>query len=623
MKIQALPSLALSTLLLTIPLANGVAAEQDAKKEAAAVKERVNKDIAASKDPSAKISQLFAYYVVPPMSNIKRTQFQYPEDGVLGGPIRIIAAKGEFEPASVVFFPFADAKKVEVKVSDLKGKNGTIPSSAIDLKIIKVWYQTGTAWYSYFSDSKGRELVPELLLNDETLIKVDTKTEDNFLRVGAADSKDSKYIWISNPHEIQIPFNDTLEPVGDAPKFQPFSFQAGELKQLWLTFEAPKGAEGLYTGSLAITVDGKPQGNIPLEVRVLPFELPDPMTNYDLNKIFYASIYNNIDLKEYLKKNGGDMALALKRIQNEYANLKKHNLLYPQIPNVKGPQDRETFLAQFDLYKKAGLHTDALFGGVSALPPYHWMTSPQVRGVPLEEQPPPLDLYKAMDYGSKVVSEAVGHKNIYAFGWDEPGMKMLVAERLPWKYLHEKGLKTFSTAHHSHLQYAGYNEDFANYGGSYPKEDAEIWHGMGARITSYATPHTGPENPDFARRTHGFDLYKANFDGPNNYILDGSPWNDFADAEINFRAFNMIYPGKEAPIDTIQWEGFREGIDDVRYATLLKQLANKAIATGKTDNIYAGRQALLWLGLQDSKTCDLNTLRLEMINKILELKKIL
>jgi hypothetical protein len=115
----------------------------------------------------------------------------------------------------------------------------------------------------------------------------------------------------------------------------------------------------------------------------------------------------------------------------------------------------------------------------------------------------------------------------------------------------------------------------------------------------------------------------ADCDGTNNYILNECSWNDFIGTEYNFRSFNWIYPGIEAPIDTIEWEGYREAIDDVRYATLLKQLANKAIATGKTENIYQGRMALQWLVLLDPKKCDLNAVRMEMISYILKLKIIM
>jgi len=580
--------------------------------------ERVLHDLQKAKPGT--VGESFVHYTVPPLSNIKRTPSTYPTDGKLGAPVRIVAAKGELEPASIVLYPFRDCQRVELEISDLTGTNGVIPKTTIDAKIVKVWYQTGAGWYSYFADSKGRELVPELLLNDETLIRVDPDTLDNYLRVDYPPPKGSQYIWITPPQEIHIPFNAQVEPVADAKTLQPFSLKKGEFKQLWFTLEAPRNAEGIYTGTLRLIADGKPQPPIPLEVRVLPFELPDPMTNYDLSRIYYTSIYNYTSLKRYLKENGGDLEAAKRRVLNEYINLKKHNLLYPIVPD-----DRDLFLLreQLRLYKQAGLRTDTLFLGTPIHPSYAWMTSPEVQGKPIGEMPTPFKTLEHIDRIARLLEEEIGHKNVYFFGWDEPPPRLMRPQRLTWKYAHDKGYKTFTTGHSKHLLYAGYNEDFLNYGGSYSKAKSQAWHEIGARITSYAAPHTGPENPDFTRRTHGFDLYAADCDGTMNYLWNDFTWNDFSKAHHNFRSFSMVYPTRDSCIDTIQWEGFREGIDDVRYATLLKQYAHQAIGTGNTDAVYEGRKALLWLSTQDSKRCDLNALRAEMIHTILKLQQLL
>jgi hypothetical protein len=85
----------------------------------------------------------------------------------------------------------------------------------------------------------------------------------------------------------------------------------------------------------------------------------------------------------------------------------------------------------------------------------------------------------------------------------------------------------------------------------------------------------------------------------------------------------MIFPTKDGVIDTIAWEGFREGIDDIRYATYLKQLVEKAEASGDQKARHLGRKALMWLELTDMETANLNTVRMEMINYILELKNLL
>lgn len=603
-------------ILTAVLLLAGIPSLQSAENAA-----RVKAAVAASTEPRAKMADRFVYFTVPAMSNIKRTMSAYPEDGELAAPVRIIAAQGEFESASVVFYAFSDASKVELKVSDLTGKNGKIPASAVDVKVVKVWYQTGAAWYSYFADAGGRELVPELLLNDESLIKVDLGTKDNYVRADYPEPRGSQYLWISNPAKIQVPFNEHLTPVSDAATLQPFTFTAGEFKQIWITIEVPKTAGGIYSGTISVFVDGKAEGKIPLQLRVLPYELPDPKTNYDLEREYYTSIYNANNLAIYLSQNGGDMEKARRRLLNEYVDMRKHNVWYPMIREMKAGEE-EAMKAQLEVYKEAGLRTDTIFGVVPALPPYEYLTSPDVTTKPFEEQPLPEELLERVDIASALVKKVLGPATVYAFGWDEPAMPLLRAQRKPWKHIQKEGIKTYSTAHDGHLIHGGYNEDFVNYGGKYSKETSAKWHAFGARITSYAAPHTGPENPDFMRRTHGLDLYKADADGTNNYMLNGWAWNDFAMEDINFRSFNVVYPGIDAPIGTIQWAGFREAIDDVRYATLLQQLARKAMESGNIDSIYQGRMALQWLTLLDTKTCDLNAARLEMIAYIDKLRNL-
>ena len=579
---------------------------------------RVAQDLAADAGARVAVGARVVPYTVPAISNIKRSLYTFPTDGALAAPLRVVAAQGEFEPASFVLYPLADVARATVAVSELAGPVGKLPAAAVTVRVVKLWYQGGTAWHSYFADSTGRELVPELLLYDETLVKVDRATRDSYLRVDYPPPRGPEYVWISSPVSIEVPFNDHTEPVADAKALRPVTLTAGEFKQFWVTVAAPAEAVGVYTGTITVTLDGQTTATVPFAVRVLPFALPDPKTYYDLSRVYYTSIYNTNVLAEYVKKNGGDLEKAKTRLFNEYVNMRDHNVLYPLVRDfhLGGEKLLET---QLELYRKAGLRTDTIFGAVPGIPPYDWLTSPEVTQNPLDQQPMPDDLIRRIDVGAELVARLLGHTNVYCFGWDEPGMRILTAERKPWRYLHEKGLHTYSTAHDGHLAYGGYNEDFVNYGGIPPKETADKWHAFGGRITSYAGPHTGPENPDFARRTHGFELYKSNCDGTNNYILNGSPWNDFVGTEYNFRSFNLVYPGSETPIDTLEWEGFREGIDDVRYATLLQQAARQAMATGRTDLVYQGRMALQWLALLDAKKCDLNAARREMIAYLLKL----
>src|SRR5690606_17073333 len=127
----------------------------------------------------------------------------------------------------------------------------------------------------------------------------------------------------------------------------------------------------------------------------------------------------------------------------------------------------------------------------------------------------------------------------------------------------------------------------------------------------------GAENPAFVRRQHGLLGYLSNFDMVNNYEFAYGPWNDRG--TILYKPMVLAYPTSEGLVDTLAWEGFREGIDDIRYATKLRQLANEAIESGDLDRVYEGRKVRQWFALMDGMSVDLNAARMEMIEKILHL----
>jgi hypothetical protein len=321
-----------------------------------------------------------------------------------------------------------------------------------------------------------------------------------------------------------------------------------------------------------------------------------------------------------MKYNGNNMEQASKKLLAEYANMRDHGCLYPLVPNwdrrnSDNAEARDAYVRQLEILKKSGLKTKPVFGAVKATD--YWTIFRKTA----ERENDLLNFKKQVDEEFAIFKKVLGHNDVYAIGWDEPSMQILVEQRDTWKYIHEKGGRIMSTSKDKHLIYAGFNEDFSNYGGSYTAEGAGKWHLIGGRVATYASPHTGPENPDFIRRTHGMNLYKADLDGTCNYMYyEGDPniWNEFN--KTQYRSFCMVYPTKEDVIDTLEWEGFREGIDDIRYATKLRQVATQAIATGNVDNSYAGKIALQWLANLDDKTADLNAMRLEMINYILSIQ---
>jgi len=145
-------------------------------------------------------------------------------------------------------------------------------------------------------------------------------------------------------------------------------------------------------------------------------------------------------------------------------------------------------------------------------------------------------------------------------------------------------------------------------------EEAAKFHSVGSRVFCYANPQVGPEEPETFRRNYGLLLWKAGFDGAMDYAYQhgfGHVWNDFD--STHYRDHNFAYPTVNGVVGTVQFEGYREACDDVRYlATLLS-----AIEGCRDPNAKAAAQA--WVGALDP-TGDLDKLRTEMVQHILKCK---
>jgi len=174
--------------------------------------ERVAADFREIRHPAA-----FVHYAVPAMSPLQRLPDVYPEDGIPGGVVRIVAARDEYEPGSFLIRATRDLGKTQLSLTPFKNADGRLfPAEDLDLKFVKVWYQNRNAWYSYFGDT-GFKLVPELLVNDEDLIRVDTAKQANYARLKFADGKTDE-IWINPPRAMNNVFWDFYRSV---PAFQP------------------------------------------------------------------------------------------------------------------------------------------------------------------------------------------------------------------------------------------------------------------------------------------------------------------------------------------------------------------------------------------------------------------
>ncbi len=547
------------------------------------------------------------HYSVPALSNLQRLPNKYPSDGEFEGEIKVVMAQDEYEPASILLFAPNDLPQVQLTASALKNADGNvIPAADIDLKVVKVWYQNSNGWYNYFGDF-SRKLLPELLLNDERLIQVDTKTKDNYLRVKYPQGE--KYIWISAPEQIDPGFDADKEPVYDADSLQPITLNAGEFKQIFITIHAEKETKpGLYQGKITLSEGNAILKEIPLSVRVLPFILPQPKTYYDITADFYTMLYCVPGPDGYYSYNGRNRRLSNEKTLKRFINQRKHNVNNPLYLGLwKGYDGYDNVVNSINLAKKAGMVLDPFFEAFGC-------------GATFGNTEQFLRNKRNAEVAKKAFKELLGHTNLWPAGGEEPGYSRIVGAREDWQMVHELGMNVMCNGG-DRRHYSGYADQFRIGGGFANAEESKFMHEIGGKIGNYAGPHTGPENPDYMRRMHGMNLYKKNYDMMYNYGYHEGGWNDFH--TDTYRGMNLIYYTYNGIIDTLAWEGIREGIDDIRYATKLKMLAQQAIATQETDKVYAGRKALQFMALLNENNADLDAARSEMINHIMQLNNLL
>jgi hypothetical protein len=544
------------------------------------------------------------FYAVPAMSDIMRLPDVYPEDGRLNGELRIVVAQDEFEPVSFQLYAFADRRNVTLTVSPLRGQDGAVlPANELDLKVVKVWYQNGNAWISYFQDV-GLKLVPELLLHDENMIRVDTDAVANYARL--KDANGERFVWISAPHDLEAKaFNPMLEPFADAPTLQPVALRAGEFKQFFLTAHVPKGQmPGVYRGSIAVAEGALKLCDIPIVLHVLPFELPLPRPYFDLDRPFIVSFMGGTTLSGMKGLYNGDEKLAREKYRRYLINQRDHGISYPCVE-----QDAENFA----LLKELGLPTKPVMMGKSFLPWYAKNFGGRLT----------FDNLMAAKKGARACAdyytELVGHTDVLTSYGDEQGAAFVATHRDAFKYYEEYGIKMGCAGHEALLYKGGYLYGVHPMGGAPDATDRiRPWNEIGDKYVGfYAIQHTGSENPQYIRRQHGMLGYLSNLSMVFNYEFALGPWNDLD--SIVYRPMVVAYLNRGGLVDTLQWEGFREGIDDIRYATQLKLLVREAVASGDTDRALEGKKALQYLALLDGEEMDLDVVRAEMIEYMLKL----
>ncbi len=321
-------------------------------------------------------------------TSVKVLPLNYNIPAAPGNTLSITACRDQFESGSFVITAQKDLAGITIGVPDLTSAQGNrIPADALNVRLVKAWYQADDT--NILIDQPGsRFLTPELLLKDDSLVKVDYTNKVNYLRVTVNGAQ--QYIDISSP-SAKFPSNAQFQ---DAQTLQPFSLATNENKQVWLTVHVPANTpSGDYSGDLTITT---PSGNpvlMNVKVTVLPYELEPSPLEY---AIYYrggvtSAAQPGITADE---KTPAQYALELR-------NMKEHGILYPTLYQ----NDWALWGNALTLRQQAGLPNDHIYV-------VEWQTGNPTDAAGLAA------LQKGIT-SVKNLNAPFGYKDTYIYGMDE------------------------------------------------------------------------------------------------------------------------------------------------------------------------------------------------------------
>jgi hypothetical protein len=491
-----------------------------------------------------------------------------------GTVLECSACRGEFESMSAVVAAGQDLHGLTVTVAGAEGLD-------VDVRIVKSWYQgqmVDLLRNHPVEASQVKVLTPELLLKDDALVRVSTALQANFLRDSRPGGQGA-YLDCSRADSANLA---NVRPL-DTKTLQPVDMAAGTTREFWINVHVPQGAKaGRYKGEVRFSSTAGTV-NLPLRVTVYPFDLAPSRLTYSLYYRGRLSEAGAVPIESDLKTE--------QQYRTEIADMRDHGVLYPA--NYQGMTATGDLERTLRIRQQVGLPVGDFFTLACG--------AGDEQGIPKW-----LNLLKRY-----------GYRNVYFYGSDEAEGDALLAQKAAWQKTQDLGGKTFVATYSRSKAYEtmGSLLNLAIISGLPNRTNADAWHAVGSKCFAYLCPQVGVEDPVVYRRNFGLLLWRSGYDGAMDYAYQHafhSIWNDFDDPDYRDHCFT--YPTVNGVVGTVQWEGFREAVDDVRYVTTLEQ------AIAGTSNRIRGRQAQAWLDAVDVATGDMDETRTGIITWIMKLR---
>ena len=525
--------------------------------------------------------------------------------------VELRACRGQYGPASFVVDSAGRLEGVTIEVGQLIGPAGKLPPDAVDVRVVKDYYR-------YTVADGYNAAIPTLLVHDEGFLAIEPDPTEK------------------DPDRMK---NVARGPLRDAPKLLPVTVE--KRKQFWITVHVPDHARpGKYEGKLRIVPKNGDASALTLRLDVYPFDLLPPMTEYSIYYPAYLEIGFPVD--HNLKF--GD--LTAEQYLAELKNMVAHGLTNPNIfDGPKKKPDRSLDFSKLDrvldLRERAGMRPKSLYLLGHAA---HLADRPLT---PKEREETHKSVRQTNEWATRR-----GYEQVYYAAADEWWGERLSREADSMRAIREAGGKVYVAVMHTTffdrvgdvldcpVVQAGIGAQLTMAMEKYDRAEAlarfaEIAkagsfartakapkfrkaidgaHRLGHKVFTYMNPVGGMPLPELQRRNEGLGLWRVGFDGTMTWAYTHNGCKDRAAQPMHFA---KVFRTDGGVLDTLHWEGFREGVDDVRYLTTLLAALRAAAGRFPRDPLVADTFA--WIGGIDAASGDLDAIRAEMARRIIAL----
>lgn len=459
-----------------------------------------------------------------------------------------------------------DCDGIEIKCARLTSRdNSFIDAESVEPYIVQIGEQAGLGVY------QGPKInVPELLLKDDRV-----SLKDGYKRSFKHWRHIKRRLNLYSPPSVRLRGNACT------------ALKANQPKQVFVRIQlSNKLQSGTYHGAIDVKTKGGTK-SIPVDLEVLPIILLEPKQDlmiwykgsldwrnsqhYVTEKVFEAQLKDVYD--------AGFRSLSFNECDAKYAQ------------------------KAIDIAERIGFNGHALFNR-----PY-----PALETLRFSKLTPVYFLSDELDLHTK-------HGGFDDNLLDDPHVGEHI---INWKRTQDLPGKRLSTIYHESAARKIFQEDIVGH----PPElfayclitNRDYFYFCSQfselrRAPSYYYWSAHMEKPNLHRVLAGVYLWKSGATGIQPYCYQHlpkfpfSPFNDFDEWEPNseigsvqrsFRDHLATYPAKDGPIQTLQWQGMREGINDLRYITTLDywleqaSLSHDELIAAESSRIRADRDKFL------------------------------